>query len=29
MVREGHAPFDGLTFEIEVGPVVGALGPGG
>jgi predicted ester cyclase len=22
MVREGHAPFDGLTFEIEVGPVV-------
>jgi hypothetical protein len=22
MVREGHAPFDGLAFEIEVGPVV-------
>ena len=22
MVREGHAPFDGLSFEIEVGPVV-------
>jgi predicted ester cyclase len=22
MVREGRAPFDGLTFEIEVGPVV-------
>jgi predicted ester cyclase len=22
MVRDGHAPFDGLTFEIEVGPVV-------
>jgi ketosteroid isomerase-like protein len=22
MVREGHAPFDGLRFEIEVGPVV-------
>jgi predicted ester cyclase len=22
MVGEGHAPFDGLTFEIEVGPVV-------
>jgi predicted ester cyclase len=22
MVREGHAPFDDLTFEIEVGPVV-------
>jgi hypothetical protein len=22
MVREGHAPFEGLSFEIEVGPVV-------
>jgi len=22
MVREGHAPFEGLAFEIEVGPVV-------
>jgi hypothetical protein len=22
MVREGHAPFDGLAFEFEVGPVV-------
>jgi predicted ester cyclase len=22
LVRDGHAPFDGLTFEIEVGPVV-------
>jgi predicted ester cyclase len=22
LYREGHAPFDGLTFEIEVGPVV-------
>ena len=22
MVQEGHAPFDNLTFEIEVGPVV-------
>jgi predicted ester cyclase len=22
MVEEGHAPFDDLTFEIEVGPVV-------
>jgi predicted ester cyclase len=22
MVRDGHAPFDELTFEIEVGPVV-------
>jgi predicted ester cyclase len=22
MVREGHAPFDDLRFEIEVGPVV-------
>jgi predicted ester cyclase len=22
MVQEGHAPFDDLTFEIEVGPVV-------
>jgi predicted ester cyclase len=22
MVREGHAPFEGLTFEIEVGPIV-------
>jgi predicted ester cyclase len=22
MVQEGRAPFDGLTFEIEVGPVV-------
>jgi hypothetical protein len=22
LYREGHAPFDGPTFEIEVGPVV-------
>jgi predicted ester cyclase len=22
MVREGHAPFEGLTFTIEVGPLV-------
>ena len=22
MVREGHGPFDGLSFRIEVGPVV-------
>jgi predicted ester cyclase len=22
MVRQGHAPFDDLTFQIEVGPVV-------
>ena len=22
LVRDGHAPFDGLTFQIEVGPVV-------
>jgi hypothetical protein len=22
MVREGHAPFEGLAFEIEVGPLV-------
>jgi predicted ester cyclase len=22
MVREGHAPFEELTFEVEVGPVV-------
>lgn len=24
MVRQGHAPFDDLTFQIEVGPVVEA-----
>ena len=22
LIGDGHAPFDGLTFEIEVGPVV-------